>query len=144
KTRVPCLSVLTDPTMGGVAASFASLGDVLLAEPGALVGFAGPRVIEQTTHQKLPPGAQRSEFLLEHGMVDGVVHRRDLRQALGKVLRLHASGRGHPKSCGPVLDPPESRPLAERSPRVRPGAWATVQMARHPGRPSTRDYVDLL
>src|SRR5439155_747269 len=67
KARVPCISILTDPTTGGVTASFASLGDVVLAEPGALIGFAGPRVIEQTTRQKLPPDAQRSEFLLKHG-----------------------------------------------------------------------------
>ena len=69
--------MLTDPTTGGVTASFAMLGDLNIAEPGALIGFAGPRVIEQTIRQKLPPGFQRSEFLLEHGMLDAVVHRRD-------------------------------------------------------------------
>lgn len=89
--RVPYISVLTDPTTGGVTASFAGLGDVMMAEPGALVGFAGPRVIEQTTRQKLPPGAQSAEFLLEHGMVDMVVHRRDLRPTIARLLRLYAS-----------------------------------------------------
>src|SRR5258705_7761427 len=73
--RVPYVSVLTDPTTGGVTASFAMLGDLNIAEPGALIGFAGPRVIEQTIRQKLPQGFQRSEFLLEHGMLDAVVHR---------------------------------------------------------------------
>jgi len=80
--RVPYISVLTDPTTGGVTASFAMLGDLNIAEPGALIGFAGPRVIEQTIRQKLPPGFQRSEFLLEHGMLDAVVARKDLRPTL--------------------------------------------------------------
>ncbi len=87
EAQVPFFALLTDPTTGGVTASFAGLGDVLLAEPGALVGFAGPRVIEQITKQKLPPRAQRSEFQLEHGMIDLVVHRRDLRPTLGRLLR---------------------------------------------------------
>jgi acetyl-CoA carboxylase carboxyl transferase subunit beta len=90
--RVPSVSVLTDPTTGGVTASFATLADVILAESGALIGFAGPRVIEQTTKQKLPPDAQRPEFLLKHGMIDGIVHRRDLKAALAKALRLFAVG----------------------------------------------------
>ena len=89
EARVPFLSLLTDPTTGGVTASFAGLGDVMLAEPGALVGFAGPRVIEQITKQKPPPGAQRSEFQLEHGMIDLVVHRRDLRPTIARLLRLY-------------------------------------------------------
>lgn len=89
---VPSISVLTDPTTGGVTASFASLADVIFAESGALIGFAGPRVIEQTTKQKLPPDAQRPEFLLKHGMIDAIVHRRELRSALGKTLRLFAGG----------------------------------------------------
>jgi len=87
---VPYISLLTDPTTGGVTASFASLGDIIIAEPGALVGFAGPRVIEQITKQKLPPGAQSAEFLLEHGMVDMVVPRRLLRPTLGRILRLYS------------------------------------------------------
>ena len=84
--KVPYVSVLTDPTTGGVTASFAMLGDLNIAEPGALIGFAGPRVIEQTIRQKLPPGFQRSEFLLEHGMLDAVVHRRDLKPYISRAL----------------------------------------------------------
>ena len=84
--RVPYISVLTDPTTGGVTASFAMLGDLNIAEPGALIGFAGPRVIEQTIRQKLPPGFQRSEFLLEHGMLDAVVARKDLKAYIARAL----------------------------------------------------------
>ncbi|HEV7699707.1 MAG TPA: acetyl-CoA carboxylase carboxyltransferase subunit beta, partial [Pyrinomonadaceae bacterium] len=84
--RLPFISVLTDPTTGGVTASFAMLGDVNLAEPKALIGFAGPRVIEQTIRQKLPKGFQRSEFLLEHGMLDHVVDRRDMRNVIIRML----------------------------------------------------------
>ncbi len=83
------ISVLTDPTTGGVTASFAMLGDIILAEPGALIGFAGPRVIEQTIGQKLPKGFQRSEFLLEHGFLDGIVERKRLRESLSQILKLH-------------------------------------------------------
>ncbi len=84
------ISILTDPTTGGVTASFATLGDIILAEPGALIGFAGPRVIEQTINQKLPEGFQRSEFLLEHGQIDSIVERTELKATLGKLLRLHS------------------------------------------------------
>lgn len=87
KARLPYISVLTDPTTGGVTASFAMLGDVNIAEPRALIGFAGPRVIEQTIRQKLPKGFQRSEFLLEHGMLDAVIDRRQMRDALIRFLR---------------------------------------------------------
>ncbi len=96
--RVPYVSLLTDPTTGGVTASFAMLGDLNIAEPRALIGFAGPRVIEQTIRETLPPGFQRSEFLLEHGMLDMVVPRRELKQVLARSLRhltapsLHAPG----------------------------------------------------
>ncbi len=83
------ITVLTDPTTGGVTASFAMLGDVILAEPGALIGFAGPRVIEQTIGQKLPEGFQRAEFLLEHGFVDRIVERHELKSTLGALLKLH-------------------------------------------------------
>ena len=86
KAEVPYISVLTDPTTGGVTASFAMLGDLNIAEPGALIGFAGPRVIEQTIRQKLPPGFQRSEFLLEHGMLDAVVARKELKPYIGRAL----------------------------------------------------------
>ena len=83
------ISCLTDPTTGGVSASYASLGDIIIAEPGALIGFAGPRVIEQTIGQKLPEGFQRSEFLLEHGMIDCIVERKDMKNMLYTVLRMH-------------------------------------------------------
>jgi acetyl-CoA carboxylase carboxyl transferase subunit beta len=86
EARVPYISVLTDPTTGGVTASYAMLGDLNVAEPGALIGFAGPRVIEQTIRQKLPEGFQRSEFLLEHGMLDAVVHRKQLKPYLARAL----------------------------------------------------------
>jgi len=95
---IPFISILTDPTTGGVTASFAMLGDVNLAEPGALIGFAGPRVIEETIKQELPEGFQRAEFLLEHGMVDRVVDRRELRQVTARLLDL---------MFAPASDPPE-------------------------------------
>ncbi|MBX5481174.1 MAG: acetyl-CoA carboxylase carboxyltransferase subunit beta [Myxococcaceae bacterium] len=90
EVRKPYISVLLHPTTGGVAASFSWLGDVILAEPKALIGFAGPRVIEQTIRQKLPEGFQRSEFLLDHGMIDAIVPRKELRQKLGQLLGLLA------------------------------------------------------
>ena len=83
------ISVFTDPTTGGVTASFASLGDIILAEPGALIGFAGPRVIEQTIKEKLPDGFQRAEFLLEHGFVDRIVERKNMKEELYKILKFH-------------------------------------------------------
>ena len=86
KAKVPYISLLTDPTTGGVTASFAMLGDLNIAEPGALIGFAGPRVIEQTIRQKLPPGFQRSEFLLQHGMLDAVVPRKQLKPYIARAL----------------------------------------------------------
>lgn len=89
--KVPYISLLTDPTTGGVTASFAMLGDLNIAEPGALIGFAGPRVIEQTIRQKLPPGFQRSEFLLEHGMLDAVVPRKQLRPYIARALDFMAA-----------------------------------------------------
>jgi acetyl-CoA carboxylase carboxyl transferase subunit beta len=85
--HIPYISVLTDPTTGGVAASLSMLGDIIVAEPEALIGFAGPRVIEGTIKQKLPEGFQRSEFLLEHGMLDRIVSRNDMREELGLILR---------------------------------------------------------
>lgn len=89
------ISVLTNPTTGGVTASFAMLGDIIIAEPKALIGFAGPRVIEQTIKQKLPQGFQRSEFLLEHGMIDCIVERKNMREELYMLLELHTKGDGH-------------------------------------------------
>ena len=86
--RLPFMSVLTDPTMGGVSASFALIGDVIIAEPGALIGFAGPRVIEQTVRQTLPEGFQRAEFLLEHGAIDMIVDRRNMRDRLANLITM--------------------------------------------------------
>ena len=91
RERLPYLSLLTDPTTGGVTASFAMLGDVIVAEPRALIGFAGPRVIAETIRQALPEGFQRSEFLLEHGQVDLVVERRELRETLRRLLAFFAA-----------------------------------------------------
>jgi acetyl-CoA carboxylase carboxyl transferase subunit beta len=96
RAGVPYISVLTDPTTGGVTASFAMLGDVNLAEPKALIGFAGPRVIEQTIRQKLPEGFQRSEFLLEKGFLDAVVDRRELRATIAHLLRMFTGRRAAP------------------------------------------------
>ena len=100
RARLPYISILTDPTTGGVTASFAMLGDVNIAEPKALIGFAGPRVIEQTIRQKLPDGFQRSEFLVEHGMLDLVIDRRELKEAVINVLRF--GGAGLPRPSQPV------------------------------------------
>jgi acetyl-CoA carboxylase carboxyl transferase subunit beta len=88
KTRMPYISILTDPTFGGVTASFAMLGDIIIAEPKSLIGFAGPRVIEQTIKQQLPEGFQRAEFLLQHGMIDMIVNRKDLKQTISKLLSI--------------------------------------------------------
>ena len=99
RAQLPYLSILTDPTTGGVTASFAMLGDVILAEPKALIGFAGPRVIEQTIRQKLPAGFQRSEFLLERGMLDLVVDRRELRPTIARLLRFMGAA---PAAAGPA------------------------------------------
>lgn len=90
--RIPFVSILTNPTTGGVSASFAMLGDAIIAEPGAVIGFAGPRVIKQTIGQDLPEGFQTAEFLLEHGMLDSVVHRRELKETVGRLLR-HMTGK---------------------------------------------------
>ena len=92
--KIPFFSLLTDPTTGGVTASFAMLGDITFAEPGALICFTGPRVIEQFMHIKLPEGTVNSEFALQHGMIDAIVHRRDLRQTLARLLRLYARNGG--------------------------------------------------
>jgi acetyl-CoA carboxylase carboxyl transferase subunit beta len=98
EARLPFISVLTDPTTGGVTASFAMLGDVIVAEPKALIGFAGPRVIEQTIRQKLPKDFQRSEFLLEHGMLDAIVDRRQLREYITSVLNFMMNPEIHGES----------------------------------------------
>lgn len=98
EARLPFISVLTDPTTGGVTASFAMLGDVIIAEPKALIGFAGPRVIEQTIRQKLPKDFQRSEFLLEHGMVDAIVDRREMKSYITKILNFMMNPEIHGES----------------------------------------------
>ncbi|HEX7877918.1 MAG TPA: acetyl-CoA carboxylase, carboxyltransferase subunit beta [Candidatus Eisenbacteria bacterium] len=103
---IPFISILTNPTTGGVTASFASLGDVILAEPKALVGFAGPRVIRETVMQELPPGFQRSEFLLEHGMVDMIVGRHELKPTIGRLLDFLSGTRS--RSTETPAEPPES------------------------------------
>lgn len=134
------ISVLTDPTTGGVTASFAMLGDVICAEPGALIGFAGPRVIEQTIRQKLPKDFQRSEFLLEHGFLDAVVERGQLRDWLGNMLRLHgtdgksADGQEGARNGGSVSRPAEEKPAAV-------SAWEHVTRARDKDRPVGCDYI---
>jgi acetyl-CoA carboxylase carboxyl transferase subunit beta len=99
EARIPYISVLTDPTTGGVTASFAMLGDLNIGEPGALIGFAGPRVIEQTIRQKLPPGFQRSEFLLEHGMLDAVVPRKELKAYIARALEFMSPASEDPSSA---------------------------------------------
>lgn len=105
RARLPYIAVLTDPTTGGVTASFAMLADLHVAEPRALIGFAGPRVIEQTIRQKLPPGFQRSEFLLEHGMLDMIVDRRKLRGAVARALRFMTASAPAPTGGDPAGDP---------------------------------------
>ena len=109
----PYISVLTNPTMAGVMASFASLGDVILAEPGALIGFAGPRVIKETTQQDLPPGFQTSEFLLEHGLIDQIVHRAEMRDRLENLLRLLGARPARP----PAAPEPEEKTSPTESAR---------------------------
>lgn len=113
KAGIPFISVMTDPTMGGVSASLAMLGDINIGEPGALIGFAGPRVIEQTVREKLPEGFQRSEFLLEHGALDMIVDRRELRQTVSEILEIlfpeGAAGANEPLMLGVSEDQtPES------------------------------------
>ena len=105
KAGIPFISVMTDPTMGGVSASLAMLGDINIGEPGALIGFAGPRVIEQTVREKLPDGFQRSEFLLEHGAIDMIVDRREMRTTIASILGLLMPATGSDKLVDPVYLP---------------------------------------
>ena len=131
------ISVLTDPTTGGVTASFAMLGDIILAEPNALIGFAGPRVIEQTIGQKLPKGFQRSEFLLEHGFIDGIAERGEMKELLGKLLRLH---KACPKEAGEIIAMPEEKKITVlRSGKKTP--WEKVLASREKERPSGSVYI---
>ena len=131
------ISVLTDPTTGGVTASFAMLGDIILAEPNALIGFAGPRVIEQTIGQKLPKGFQRSEFLLEHGFIDGIAERGEMKELLGKLLRLH---KACPKETGEIIAMPEEEKITVlHSGKKTP--WEKVLASRAKDRPSGSVYI---
>ena len=134
------ISVLTDPTTGGVTASFAMLGDVILAEPKALIGFAGPRVIEQTIGQKLPEGFQRAEFLLEHGFLDAIVERPQMKAVLSKILALHENGKGtdfNRKECVQDL-------VADGRKEEKLTAWQRVELSRRKDRPVGSDYIDAL
>lgn len=136
------ISVLTDPTTGGVTASFAMLGDIILAEPGALIGFAGPRVIQQTIGQKLPEGFQRAEFLLEHGFVDKIVERQDQRDVIGDILRMHRAG----KPADPENPAEAGIEAGELSITGKSGksAWDTVLLSRDGGRPVATDYINAI
>lgn len=133
------VSVLTDPTTGGVTASFAMLGDIILAEPGALVGFAGPRVIEQTIRQKLPEGFQRAEFLLEHGLIDNVVEREDLKDTLVKLIVMHR--RVEPKEALIPNRRKHARETGGSRRYDRVSAWERVLRARAQDRPGALEYI---
>ena len=140
------ISVLTEPTTGGVTASFAMLGDVILAEPGALIGFAGPRVIEQTIRQKLPKGFQRAEFLEEHGFVDAIVKREEQRSVLTQILKLHGYGEAEKtaqfsKSGLGTDDPDRNSETSEILTHPHLSAWERVQLSRRLDRPSGSDYI---
>lgn len=139
--------VLTDPTTGGVTASFAMLGDIILAEPGALIGFAGPRVIEQTIGQKLPEGFQRAEFQLEHGFVDAIVERKDLKMTLYKILKLHHKKEGYanfdPLRSDDCYEPTEL--MRERSAKSQVlSAWEKVKASRKLDRCASVDYMEYI
>lgn len=137
--------VLTDPTTGGVTASFAMLGDIILAEPGALIGFAGPRVIEQTIGEKLPEGFQRAQFQLEHGFVDAIVERKDLKMTLYRILKMHQKTEGYanfdPLRSDDCYEPTEV--MKERATKAQPlSAWEKVRAARRADRLASVDYID--
>ena len=135
------IPVLTDPTTGGVTASFAMLGDIILAEPGALIGFAGPRVIAQTIHQKLPEGFQKAEFLVEHGILDGIVKREDLKQTLSGLLKLHERQNGYCQFSNIVLSKAEILQDTRKKKAKEMTAWERVQTARDSKRPVSLDYM---
>ena len=136
------ISFLTDPTMGGVSASFAMLGDIILAEPKALIGFAGPRVIAQTIGTKLPEGFQSAEFLLEHGFIDAIVERSEQRSVLKKILRAHTSG--FKKVARQESQDENTEKVEEKRPKVKAPktAWDSVLLSRRPDRPTAKDYID--
>lgn len=141
------VSVLTDPTTGGVTASYAMLGDVILAEPGALIGFAGPRVIEQTIRQKLPKGFQRAEFLLEHGFLDGIVERPRLKETLSQLLKLHENA--DPKECSEDAWSVSGYGKGQEADQLQKetdslDAWERVLVSRKADRPTGVDYIEAL
>ena len=135
------IPVLTDPTTGGVTASFAMLGDIILAEPGALIGFAGPRVIEQTIGQKLPEGFQRAEFLLEHGFVDRIVTRDEMKEVLGQILKMHTVTDEKKEDC-PEKKKENRKNISAVKENV--SAWERVLKSREKERPVGKDYIDRL
>ena len=135
------ISVLTNPTTGGVTASFAMLGDVILAEPNALIGFAGPRVIEQTIGQKLPEGFQKSEFLLEHGFIDRIVEREEMKEVLASILSMHKieeNGEDWRQECC------QNEGEEKRAPYKGLTSWERVQISRRKDRPVGSDYIHTL
>lgn len=138
------ISVLTDPTTGGVTASFAMLGDIILAEPNALIGFAGPRVIEQTIGQKLPKGFQRSEFLLEHGFLDGIVERQQMRTTLGQILAFHSGGRLEHEEVDEKAADEWKNTFLYSEDKVKRDAWEKVKISRQKDRPVGSDYIQML
>ena len=136
-------SILTDPTTGGVTASFAMLGDVIMAEPGALIGFAGPRVIKQTIGQELPEGFQTSEFLLEHGFIDGIVKRENLKKTMYFLIKTHQCKEGTYADFKKDFHFELNEIIKERSWKTLPiTAWEKVKAVRQVGRPSATDYMD--
>lgn len=135
QARIPFITVLADPTTGGIYASFANQGDIILAEPGALIGFAGPRVIEQTTGERAPEGTHRAEFLLAHGLIDAIVERPRLRGTLAALLGFFSS-RG---TQGRRPRKAETLPAVEPAPPAT--AWDAVRLARHPERPTSLAYI---
>ena len=154
------VTVLTDPTTGGVTASFAMLGDIIIAEPQALIGFAGPRVIEQTIGEKLPEGFQRAEFLLEHGFVDQIVKRENMKPVLGRILKMHdhvhpdcrkgkeirKSDRTEPVQKAGMKEKKAGKKAAEQEPWSEKSltAWERVCRSRSKERPVGKDYIDIL
>lgn len=135
------ISVFTDPTTGGVTASFAMLGDIILAEPNALIGFAGPRVIQQTIGQKLPEGFQKAEFLLEHGFIDKIVKREEMKETLSHIISIHQSGRNE-SFCHMARES-----SIDRSDNLKDNdksAWETVTLSRKANRPVASDYIQAI
>ena len=140
------IPVLTDPTTGGVTASFAMLGDIILAEPGALIGFAGPRVIAQTIGQKLPEGFQRSEFLVEHGIIEGIVSRENLKQTLSNLVKLHQRNKGYCQFLRISLpeENKEEKKSRKRKKEKDMTAWEKVEAARDSKRLTSLDYIETI